>query len=96
MPEEPEKKTLTEMVRDCVDDWITEQGGGFSGAIIGAVEFVNSDGQACTILIEPLEQPTPRSLGLVAMLEESFRIDARLALTSHLHGDCGCGEDEDG
>ena len=84
---------LTDLVIGEIEKYLTGQGGGLLTGLLTVVEFVDSDGATCHLILAPADQPTPRSIGLTEYATELFRMQARAEFAAEFA--CGCDEDDD-
>lgn len=72
-----ESPTLNELIQKTVFDYCIANGGGFPAAMVCAVDWIDDEGVATLTVAEFDNQPTHRSLGLTAYLDQWFRDDAQ-------------------
>ncbi|MGZ6788345.1 MAG: hypothetical protein ACXVGN_00030 [Mycobacteriaceae bacterium] len=64
-------------IQAAVFNWLSENGGGFPTAYVMAVDYVGDDGECRLLVCEMEGQKSRHSLGLVAELEELYRLESR-------------------
>ena len=69
-------KTLAEVIDAAIHSWLADNGGGFPIAYVMSLDYVNSEGKSMLFIGDMDDQPTHRSLGLVAYADAWFRDDA--------------------
>lgn len=69
--------SLAVKVEAAIQEWCSENGGGFPLGFVIALDYVNTNGDNALLISAPDGQPTHRSLGLATYLDLWFRDDAQ-------------------
>lgn len=86
---------MTEAVLQAMSDQLAARGGGMVTGFICTAEFLDADGDPSFMILEPVEQMTQRSLGMVEYVRRALLRDVDLQLDFHAHaGGCDCGDDD--
>ena len=90
-----ERNSPYDMFARACDEYVAQIGGGMVTGFLVGLEFIDPGGEYRIAAGHPLDQPTFRSMGLAAYLDEWLRDDARQEMGTAIRAALDAVEDDD-